>query len=404
MRPTPAAPAATFSDSIKQDPDWLQNWKKAPSGLSGFSNEELDNYVRAGEDGQLIAGDTGGSTGGKGIRGITPFNQASGLPANTVSSVDGMPSNRQYKIAANFEVRDDGTINKIPAYYTALNTNTNQIDYVIGQTDLPKFMKDPFSYRVQAWADNQPAYARDAGGALTKLAFGAVNGDGTQIRQGAEQLGQSWKEALTSPDYLLTTALSWTGGVIAKESIVAAQEANAAAAAAARLNATWAPTGITTTAVDLAEGRSLIAELRASGMSAAKAEQYANGYIQSGSTIPVASIVEPGGSLVKIVPSGTVPSATTGYWTTQEALAAELENHAGQLGNRFGLPPSTANASTYDIYKINANARATTFQSTIAGTTNSATGLTQGGGALQVIVPNRSLFSSPQLIGSTMPH
>lgn len=190
------------------------------------------------------------------------------------------------------------------------------------------------------------------------LATGAMDLDGARVQQGFAQLGQSWKEALTSPDYLANTALSWVGGVIAKESIVAAQEfrlANATATNISRLNAAWAPTGITTTAVDLVEGRSLIAELQASGMSAAKAEQYANGYIQSGSTVPVASIVAPGGALVKIVPSGTVPSGTTGYWTTQEVLAAELQNNPWQLGNRFGLPPSTANASAFDIYKIEAN-------------------------------------------------
>jgi YD repeat-containing protein len=218
---TPAAPKKSFSDSIDRGPDWLQKWKAEPSALSGFSNEELDNYMRTAiDDGQIIAGDKAGSAGGKGIRGIIPFSQASGLPANTVSSVDGMPSNRQYIIAANFEVRDDGTINKVPAYYTALNTLTNQIDYVIGQTDLPKFMSDPFGSRVKAWANNQPAYGRDASDALINLTSGAMNGDDAQVRQGAGQLAQSWSEALASPDYLVATALSWTGGVIAKESIM----------------------------------------------------------------------------------------------------------------------------------------------------------------------------------------
>ena len=182
MQPTPSTPMRSFSDSIDRGPDWLQNWKTAPSALSGFSNEELDNYTQVGmDDGQLIVGGAGGSAGGKGLRGIIPFSQATGLP-NTVSSVDGMPSNRQYNIAANFEVRDDGTISKIPAYYTALNTNTNQIDYVIGQTDLPKFMSDPFSNRVQAWARNQPAYGQEAGNALINLTTGAMDLDGARVQ------------------------------------------------------------------------------------------------------------------------------------------------------------------------------------------------------------------------------
>jgi|SRR5450830_696902 len=89
-------------------------------------------------------------------------------------------------------------------------------------------------------------------------------------------------------------------------------------------------------------------------MSAAKAEQYANGYLESGSNIPVAQTLNSGDALVKIVPSGTSPSATTGYWTTAASLKTELANSA-ELGTRFGLPPSTANAASYDIYQISAN-------------------------------------------------
>jgi len=194
-------------------------------------------------DGQTIAGDNaGGSAGGKGIRGIIPFGKATGL-RNTVSSVDGMPSNRQYNIAANFEVRDDGTISKIPAYYTAQNTNTNQIDYVIGQTDLPKFMSDPFSNRVQAWAGNQPAYGREAGNALINLTTGAMDLDGARVQQGAGQLMLSWKDALTSPDYLATTALSWAGGAISKEAVLSRMEYAAADDYASKLYRFQTPTG-----------------------------------------------------------------------------------------------------------------------------------------------------------------
>lgn len=75
-----------------------------------------------------------------------------------------------------------------------------------------------------------------------------------------------------------------------------------------------------------------------------------------------------------------------------------------QLGTRFGLPPSTANAASYDIYQISANGEAKVFQSTVAGTKNSVTGLTQGGGAPQIIVPNRSSFTPAKLIGTVSAH
>ncbi|MNF80860.1 hypothetical protein D3C84_631130 [compost metagenome] len=103
------------------------------------------------------------------------------------------------------------------------------------------------------------------------------------------------------------------------------------------------------------------------------------------------------------MPSGTSPSTTTGYWTTTSALDAEMQNTT-QLGSRFGLPPSTANAKSYDIYQITPKGPATVFESTIAGTQNSITGVTQGGGALQVIVPNRSLFTSAELVGKVSVH
>nr|WP_223555677.1 hemagglutinin repeat-containing protein [Pseudomonas sp. BF-R-01] len=172
---------------------------------------------------------------------------------------------------------------------------------------------------------------------------------------------------------------------------------------AAALNASWMPKGITTAATELPVGRQLIGELQASGMTFDNANRYANGFLQSGADIPVAQTINSGDRLVKIVPSGTSPSTTTGYWTTTSALDAEMQNTT-QLGSRFGLPPSTANAKSYDIYQITPKGPATVFESTIAGTQNSITGVTQGGGALQVIVPNRSLFTSAELVGKVSVH
>jgi hypothetical protein len=92
---------------------------------------------------------------------------------------------------------------RIPSYYTALNRNTNQIDYVIGQTDLPNFMSNEFAYGVQAWADHQPPYGRDAGNSLIKISTGVVEGDTSAIGDGFGLLESSWGKAATSPEYLL---------------------------------------------------------------------------------------------------------------------------------------------------------------------------------------------------------
>jgi YD repeat-containing protein len=63
--PTPA-PVQSFSDSIDRGPDWLHKWKAADSGVNGLSNSEFDDITRqAIAEGQSVAGDGGGSAGGK---------------------------------------------------------------------------------------------------------------------------------------------------------------------------------------------------------------------------------------------------------------------------------------------------------------------------------------------------
>jgi hypothetical protein len=193
------------------------------SGASRFGPDSLDGLQLAanniGTPGTRSDAGGGGFGAGK-IKGVIPYNQVTGLP-NTVSSVDGFPSNNQYKIAGNFIIKDDGTVSHIPAFFTALNANTNQIDYVIGQSDLPQFVQNGFAYREAAYADNQPAYGKTSSSAAASLASGIVNLDASQIGQGFNLLAKSYGEAFTSPDYLLNTSLALTGSFLASEASLA---------------------------------------------------------------------------------------------------------------------------------------------------------------------------------------
>jgi hypothetical protein len=78
---------------------------------------------------------------------------------------------------------------------------------------------------------------------------------------------------------------------------------------------------------------------------------------------------------------------------------ATLVKDPTMLANKLGLPPS-AQATSYDIYVIQATQPATVFQSTVAPTLDTLTGIGQSGGATQTIVPNRTLFTNAQRVGN----
>lgn len=164
-------------------------------------------------------------------------------------------------------------------------------------------------------------------------------------------------------------------------------------------NAGWAPVGITTRATDLPVGRQMIEDLTATGNSPANAVNYAQGYIESGATVPITVQWDLGKLLKKIVPAGTTPSAYTGYWTTVETMDIELRTPA-KLTQRFALPPSQASATSFDIYQIQAAKSVRVFQSKVAPTIDTVTGLKQTGGAEQTMVMDRAAFSQPVKVGA----
>ena len=145
-------------------------------------------------------------------------------------------------------------------------------------------------------------------------------------------------------------------------------------------------------------GDQLIAAIRAGspGLSQARAIQFAESYVQSGIAVPIPTPVTAGTQLIKIVPAGETPSATTGFFVTQAEYVA-LSRNPATLANRLGLPLGS-HATRFDVYQITANTNTTVFTSTVAPTVQGA--VRQAGGATQTIVANRNAFTPPVRIGS----
>ncbi len=101
---------------------------------------------------------------------------------------------------------------------------------------------------------------------------------------------------------------------------------------------------------------------------------------------------------VKLVPTLSGVTPTTPYWITQAEFATLVKEPA-KLAEKLGLPPGSQSVS-YDLYVIQAKQPATVFQSTVAPTVDTLTGIRQSGGAIQTLVPNRGLFTDVQRVGN----
>jgi filamentous hemagglutinin len=128
-------------------------------------------------------------------------------------------------------------------------------------------------------------------------------------------------------------------------------------------------------------------------------ERFAKEYIESGSNLPQVGIAAPGTILLKIVPKGDSVSPYTGYWMSPQQARAISTMAPEQVGELLGLPAAQAAnilKNGMDVYAIMPKAGATpnVFVSNVARTTQGA--VTMPGGAQQVIVPNRSLWTTPK--------
>jgi filamentous hemagglutinin len=133
----------------------------------------------------------------------------------------------------------------------------------------------------------------------------------------------------------------------------------------------------------------------------AEAQQYAASYIESGSSLPQIGTALPGSTLIKVVPTGEVPSDNTGYWMSIKQARAIATMSPEQAGQVLGLPADKSaliQSQGMSFYAITTKSGQTAdvFVSNVASTSQGS--FATSGGAQQVIVSNRSQWTDPTAI------
>lgn len=151
------------------------------------------------------------------------------------------------------------------------------------------------------------------------------------------------------------------------------------------------------------QAQALIAQIQASNpaISYNQAVEYAASYIELGTALPGMETAAPGAVLVKAFPSGQSVLTTSGYWMSPQQATTIATMNTTQASQYLGLPASQyamAQQSGFDFYAITATSDSSfnVFVSKVAPTSQG--GLTTTGGAGQVIVGNRMLWSSPMKV------
>mgnify|MGYP003134694695 FL=1 len=150
--------------------------------------------------------------------------------------------------------------------------------------------------------------------------------------------------------------------------------------------------------LDTAVGQNMLDALWAADPAADASTVYSRAMDQlsTGADIPTAQIMD--APLVKIVPEDNSVSPYSPFFTTQEELM-KASSSSGTLADYFGLPLNSESPK-YSIFEISPKQPAGIFRSTVAPTTELDGLIDRTGGGTQYLVPNRSLWSEPSLIGT----
>ena len=149
--------------------------------------------------------------------------------------------------------------------------------------------------------------------------------------------------------------------------------------------------------LETAEGQQFLGQLRAADPAAPADTIYARAVEQlaSGDELPTVSLIDI--PLFKVVPHGQSVSPYSPYFTTIGQLQGSDE--CDSLADCFGLP-LRSEAPLYDVYQVTPNGTVTVFVSPVAPTEELGGLVRRKGGALQYLLPNRKLWSTPVLVGT----
>ena len=145
------------------------------------------------------------------------------------------------------------------------------------------------------------------------------------------------------------------------------------------------------------DGQNMLDALWAADPNAEASTVYARAMDQlsTGSELPIATVMDD--ALVKIVPEGSMVSPYSPFFTTPNELSI-ASNSDVTLADYFGLPLNSESPK-YSIFEIKPLQSATVFYSPVAPTTELGGLINRAGGGAQYLVPNRSLWSDPVIVG-----
>lgn len=141
-------------------------------------------------------------------------------------------------------------------------------------------------------------------------------------------------------------------------------------------------------------------------MSERRAIHEARELMKTGSSMPMANPIEVGDKLFKVIPEGAAVGPNSAFWATDTQLRTLNGLTYDQIAERLGLPLASQQGAKFQIMEITAFRYGTSFTSVIAPTTEvGAKGMiwSQGGGGLQTLLTDRSIFTQPKLTSIKLP-
>jgi filamentous hemagglutinin len=159
---------------------------------------------------------------------------------------------------------------------------------------------------------------------------------------------------------------------------------------------------VTEQVLDSIQAQRLISEYVAAGVSPTRALQYTSDLLKTGKELPIAMTANQGTELIKLVPKNIVAgdsiASFSPYFITRAQYEDLAELPASEIAKKLGLPAEQGIRGSqlgFDVYSMTPIPGNTPqiFRSEIAPIEHGA--YSASGGAQQILVPNRSLWTDP---------
>ena len=164
---------------------------------------------------------------------------------------------------------------------------------------------------------------------------------------------------------------------------------------------------VTRQVLDSPQAQKIASEYIAAGVSPIKALEYTADVLKTGKGLPTPITATQGTELIKLVPKniigGDAVTAVSPYFMTKDQYKALAKLPAAEIAKKLGLPAEQGirgGQLGFDVYSMTpkTGVNPQIFRSEIAPVTQGT--YSASGGAHQILVPNRSLWTDPNKITS----